>query len=256
VSQPVLHHKVEGSGPHVALLHPVGLDLTFLAPIAAALRDNFTVLSIDQRGHGQTAAAPRARSLEDYADDLNTLFEHLSFGPAALVGFSFGGMVAQTFALKYPRQVSALALCACPSTLSPEGRKISAARGTDAERGGMKAVLDATLERWFNDEFRLAGKAEASRQRLVANDVAGWAAAWHAISGVDTLPRLGEIRVPTLCLAGALDKSSPPDVVKAIAAAIPGARFVVLPGAPHMLFIEQPREVAHAVGGFLREVLR
>jgi pimeloyl-ACP methyl ester carboxylesterase len=53
VIAPALHHKIEGSGPHVVLLHPVGLDLTFLEPVAAELCRSFAVLSIDLRGHGR-----------------------------------------------------------------------------------------------------------------------------------------------------------------------------------------------------------
>jgi 3-oxoadipate enol-lactonase len=72
---------------------------------------------------------------------------------------------------------------------------------------------------------------------------------------IDTAPRLREITVPALCLVGEFDKSSPPPVVQRIADAIPGARFAVIPGAPHMPFIEQPAETARVVGGFLREAL-
>ena len=84
----------------------------------------------------------------------------------------------------------------------------------------------------------------AARERLLSTDVRGWADAWTAIAAIDTAPRLKDIRVPTLCLVGELDKSTPPPVVQKIADAIPGARFVVMPGGPHMLFIEQPEETA------------
>ena len=71
------------------------------------------------------------------------------------------------------------------------------------------------------------------------------------MAAIDTAPRLASIDVPTLCLAGELDVSSPPPVVEAIAQRYPGARFVVVPGAPHMLFIEQPNAVAAAIADFL-----
>ena len=102
MTKPVLHHKIEGSGARVVLLHPVGLDLTFFAPMAEELRRSFTVLSVDLRGHGQSPASPPARSLDDYADDVRALLGALGFAPAAVVGFSFGGIVAQHLALKYP----------------------------------------------------------------------------------------------------------------------------------------------------------
>jgi pimeloyl-ACP methyl ester carboxylesterase len=72
---------------------------------------------------------------------------------------------------------------------------------------------------------------------------------------IDTAPHLHTIRVPTLCIAGELDISSPPEMVAAIARAVPGAQFTTIPGAPHMLFIEQPQAVAREILAFLDGVL-
>jgi 3-oxoadipate enol-lactonase len=249
-----LHHVIEGTGPRVAMLHPVGLDLTFLQPVAAELSRRYTVLRVDARGHGQSPATPPADRLEDYADDLHALLAQREFAPCAVVGFSFGGMIAQTLALRHPQDVSALVPCACPSTLAEQNRAVAAERGATAECGGMEAVLDATLARWFTDAFRAGSGAEPARRRLLADDVGGWAHAWRAMARIDTAPHLHAIRVPTLCIAGEVDKSSPPEVVAAIAMAIPGARFTTIPGAPHMLFIEQPHAVAKAILAFLDEV--
>jgi 3-oxoadipate enol-lactonase len=251
-----LQYDLSGKGPAVVLLHPVGLDRSFVAPVAAQLHNDFTVLAVDQRGHGASRATEPATSLEDYADDLHALIGALSIAPAAVVGFSFGGMVAQTLALKYPRDVAALVPCACGSTLPAPARDIARGRGDDARKHGMSAVLEATLDRWFNAPFRADGKDAASRARLLSDDVEGWAQAWHAMAQIDTLPRLGAVQAPTLCVAGELDKSSPPAVVRAIADAIPGARYAELRGAPHMIFIEQPDETAQVIGTFLREVLK
>ncbi|MGB9061790.1 MAG: alpha/beta fold hydrolase [Pseudolabrys sp.] len=202
------------------------------------------------RGHGHSPASPPARSLDDYADDVHCS-AHRGFAPAAVAGFSFGGMVAQHLALKYPKDVSALAICACPSTLKPENRVIAAERGAQAEREGIGVVLDATLDRWFTPEFRASGAADAARDRLLSDNVMAWAQAWRAMAAIDTSARPGAIQVPTLCLAGEIDKSSPPEIVAAIAEQIAGARFAVIPGAPHMLLIEQPRAVARVIGDFL-----
>src|SRR5262245_32414049 len=80
-------------------------------------------------------------------------------------------MVTQHLALKYPQDVSALAICACPSTMKPENRVIAAERGAQAERGGMAAVIDATLDRWFTPEFRASGATDAARDRLLSDNV-------------------------------------------------------------------------------------
>jgi 3-oxoadipate enol-lactonase len=249
-----LNYEVGGNGPRVVLLHPVGLDLTFLSPVASILRQEFTVLTLDQRGHGKSRMSAPMSTLEDYADELHMLLRETNFAPAAIVGFSFGGMVAMVFALKYPQAVSALAISACTATHTAESRAIARKRGDDARRNGMADVLEATLDRWFTAPFRAAGKDKAVRERLLSDDPDGWAAAWYAMGDVNTLPRLPQIDVPAICIAGERDKSSPPPVVQRIADAIPAAHFAVLAGAPHMLFIEQPEETARAIATFLRDV--
>lgn len=247
----LLHHRIDGGGRHVLLLHPVGLDLTFFEPVASDLARDHRVLRVDLRGYGRSTGLPPAASMDDYVADVHRLLVELEFAPTAAVGLSFGGMVAQVLAVTHPEDVDALVPCACPSTFAPEGREAMRQRAAEAERGGMEAVLEATLARWFTPDFRARGGDAAARRRLLADDVASWAANWRAIAGLDIAPRLHEIRVPTLCIAGEADVASPPEIVAAIAERIPRARYAVMPGAPHMLFIEQPEAFAGLVRNFL-----
>ncbi len=249
-----LHHHIDGSGPRVLLLHAVGIDLTFLDAVAVALANEFTVLRADLRGHGRSPYEP-ATGLADYADDVHALLTELNFAPCAVAGFAFGGMVTQALAVKYPQDACAIVIASCPSAQTPESAKVVAQRGSDAKRDGIGSILDVTMRRWFNDAFVDAGGDKAVRQRLLTADLNGWADAWSAMATIDTAPRLKEINVPALCLVGEFDKSSPPPVVRKIADAIPGARFTVIPGAPHMPFIEQPAETAKVVGDFLHATL-
>src|ERR1044072_552550 len=102
-----LHHRVDGSGPRVLLLHAVGIDLTLLDAVAATLAKEFTVLRADLRGHGKSPYEPAA-GLADYADDVHALLTELDFAPCAVVGFAFGGMVTQALAVNYPQDLRAL----------------------------------------------------------------------------------------------------------------------------------------------------
>jgi len=247
----ILHHVVEGAGRPVLLLHPVGIDLTFLAPLATLLARHYRVMRMDLRGHGGSPLMPLAHDLGDFADDVHDTIAQSGFGPCAVVGFSFGGMVAQTLAIRHAGDVSALIPCAGPCTQTPEGRVVAAARGTDALERGMGVVLDAAMDRWFTPAFRATGGADAAEKYLRERDPRGWAQGWKAIAAIDTLPHLPRVTVPTLCIAGEVDKSSPPDKVKMIADAVPGAQFRVVAGAPHMLFIEQPEAVAREIVVFL-----
>lgn len=247
-----LYYEIDGDGPPVLLLHPIGLDLTCWDAQVAALLRGFRVLRVDLRGHGRSEVPPAPYTLAGLADDVHGLLQRLQIGPAHVVGLSLGGMVAQVLALDHPGDVRSLVLADTVSTLSPEARTAIVERGEKARRGGMTAVLDTTLARWFTPSFMHAPVVGRCRERLLADDVEGWAGAWQAISQVETQPRLKEIRVPTLVITGEADVSAPPARAEAMAAAIPGARLHIVPGAPHMLPMEQPAVFNAAVLDFLR----
>jgi 3-oxoadipate enol-lactonase len=249
-----LNHRIDGNGPRVLLLHAVGMDLTLLDALTAILAKEFTILRVDLRGHGKSPYVPAA-SLEDYADDVHALLAKLDFAPCGVAGFAMGGMVAQALAVKYPRDVCALVLANINHQQTKESFAALMSRVDDAQRVGMAAIMDLTMQRWFTPPFIAKGGDAAVRARLASNDIRGWCDGFRAMAHVDIASKLRSIKAPTLCLAGEVDKSTPPPVVKAMADAIPGARFTVLPGAPHMPFVEFPQETARVVGGFFSEVL-
>lgn len=174
----ILHHVIEGAGAPVVLLHPVGVDLSFLAPLATLLANRHWVISMDLRGHGRSPLMPLAENLDDFSGDVHDTIAHAGGGPCAVIGFSCGGMVAQTLALRHAADVSALIHCAGPCTQTAEGRIVAAARGTDALQRGMGAVLEAAMDRWFTPAFRASGGADAARQYLRNRDPRGWAQGW------------------------------------------------------------------------------
>lgn len=250
-----LHYEVDGQGPPVLLLHPVGLDLKWWEPQVEGLRSEFRVIRLDFRGHGESAVAPPPYTLADFASDVHVLIGHLAVGPAHVVGLSLGGMVAQVLALEYPRDVRSLVLAATLCTLPAEARAAMRARGEAAEQGGMPAVIQPTLERWFTPGFLNSPLVARCRERLLADDVGGWAATWRAIADLNTLPRLGEIRVPALVTTGDADLSTPVPAARVIADHIPGAILRVMPGAPHMGPFERPDLFNPLVLDFLRSVV-
>jgi len=248
-----LHGLAEGAGPLVVLLHPVGLDGTFWGGLPARLvQAGRRVLRLDLAGHGRSPAVARPRPIEAYADDVAAAITEAG-GPAAVVGLSFGGMIAQVLAIRHPSLVSALVPCGCGGDFPEAVRPVLRERGLVAERGGMEAVIDATIERWFTPDFHADPAVERVKRALLAMDVAGWSAGWHAIAGLSATPSLGGVTAPTLVIAGERDAATPPSVTEStIARAIRGARFTVLPGAPHMMQIEAGDAYADAVCGFLR----
>lgn len=247
-----LHGRAEGAGSLVVLLHPVGLDGSFWGGLPATLAASRRVLSLDLAGHGNSPAVTRPRPIEDYADDVAQAIREAGAGPAAVVGLSFGGMVAQMVAIRHPGMVSALVPCGCggdfPATVRPMLRE----RGLMAEREGMQSVIETTIERWFTEGFRSDAAVQRVRARLLSDSAAGWSAGWHAIADLSATPRLGAVSVPTLVIAGENDVATPVAMAETtVARAIPAAGFTVLPGAPHMMQIEAEAAFTDAIAGFL-----
>jgi len=224
----------------VLLVHPVGLDSACWGAQVAALVPGFRVLRVDLRGHGRSDAPPPPYSLSDYGADIHALLSELRLAPVHVLGLSLGGMVAQVLALEHPSDVRSLVLADTNSTLGPDARRAMVERGEAARRGGMGSILESTLSRWFTPGFMGSETVAQTRARLLADHVEGWAAAWRAISELDTEPRLAEIRVPTLVIIGESDLSVPVSRARAMADRIPGAAFHVVPGAPHMAPLERP----------------
>src|SRR3712207_367880 len=108
-----LHKFSLGSGSLVVLLHPVGLDGSFWGALPATLAAARRVLALDLAGHGASPSVARPRAIEAYADDVAAAITEAGGGPAAVVGLSFGGMVAQVLALRHPSLISALMPCGC-----------------------------------------------------------------------------------------------------------------------------------------------
>jgi 3-oxoadipate enol-lactonase len=248
-----LFHRQQGQGSPLVLLHPVGIDHTFWGPLVDAASSLHTVISVDLMGHGSSPPAPAGRAIGAYAADVAALLDALGMPRASLLGLSFGGMIAQEFTLAYPARVASLVVGACGPRIPPEARDAVRARGNVDPATGMASVVDQTMQRWFTPAYMNAEPAQRVRARLLADDPAGWAAGWNAIADFDALDRLGSVRAPTLVVAGENDAGAAVATTKMIADAIPGSRFTVLSGAPHMMQIECADRFTESVIAFLRD---
>lgn len=247
-----LAHEVSGEGEAIILLHPVGLDSGFWRDTARLLANRFRVICPDLPGHGQTPLGPPTpATTADYAAMVADFIAEETGPVHTVIGLSFGGMIAQELALARPDLLRRLVLAGCTATFPEAARPGIRERGALAEREGMDAIVETTLARWFSDEFLAQGGAEAVSARLLADDAAGWAAAWRAISTHDAEARLKNLSVSALCLAGEKDVAAPPAAVRAMAAAIPSSSFAVIPSAPHMMHLETPAAFSAAVLAFI-----
>jgi 3-oxoadipate enol-lactonase len=227
-------------------------------PQIAAFKDRYRVLAYDTRGHGATEAPAGPYTLELLADDLFALLNELKIKSAHFCGLSMGGMIGQTFALKYPDVFQTLTLADTTSRYPAEGWPLWQDRIRTAESKGMEPLAQPTLERWFTEPFRKGHPAEVDRIRklILATPVAGYAGCCHAIPKINLNARLKEIKCPILVIVGADDPGTPVSMAKEIHDHAPGSKLVVLPQAAHLSNLEQPEGFNRALGDFLATSLR
>jgi 3-oxoadipate enol-lactonase len=208
--------------------------------------DGRVLLSPDLRGHGAAAGASGSWTIADLAADVHAVLA--GSGPADVVGLSLGGMVAQQLALDHPGDVRSLVLLHTTGGFGPAAADAIRARGRRALDGGMEAVVDETLERWFEPGARVA---DPVRAQLLAMDSHAWAATWDAMAGFDARARLREIELPVLVVSGDADRSTPPQVAVELVEALPRASLRVVRGAGHLGPLEQPARYGELIRSFL-----
>jgi 3-oxoadipate enol-lactonase len=250
-----LHGKP--GAPWLAFSHSLACNLRMWDGQVAALEDRFRILLYDTRGHGQSAAPPGAYTLEGLADDLRALLSHLDIQRLHFVGLSMGGMIGQTFALKYPGLLSSLTLADTTSRYPAEAAALWAARIQTAEAQGMQPLVQPTLERWFTEGFRQRApeKVRAIGGAIAGTPVPGYVGCSHAIPRINVTARLKEIRCPVLVLCGDKDPGTPPAMSREIHENAPGSKLVMIPDAAHLSNIEQPEAFNRALEGFLGPLL-
>ncbi|CAD5374248.1 3-oxoadipate enol-lactonase [Rubrivivax sp. A210] len=243
--------------PTFVLAHALGCDLTMWDALAHHLAEHGRVVRYNQRGHGGSEAPIGVYTLAELADDASRLIDELAQGPVVWVGLSMGGMVGQELALRHPGKVRALVLANTTSGYPQEAQAGWSQRIASIAQGGLVAIVDGALQRWFHAGFHARQPQTVAhwRARVLSCDAAGYIACCQAIAGVDTTDRLPGIAVPALVIAGALDQGTPPEMARVIAQGIPGARLVVLPEASHLSVLEQPLAFRSAVDDWLQHAL-
>lgn len=240
-----IHYEISGSGPVVMFAHSLGSDLTIWEAQKSALAGRQTVLTYDLRGHGQTGyvneATPGAYSFELLAQDALALLDALHIDQASFVGISLGGMIGQAVALAAPQRIDRLVLADTTCAYPPEAQAAWPERIRQIEASGLGPLVAPTLERWFTAPYRAAHPEVATRIGAIirATPVAGYVGCCHAIAQLDFTARLAALDLPTLVVVGDSDPGIPLPLAQALAAAIPGARLEVIPGAAHLSNMEQ-----------------
>jgi pimeloyl-ACP methyl ester carboxylesterase len=253
-------YELTGSGPHLTLLHSVGLSTRegWRKQIGTLSR-HFTVLTFDFRGLGESGRGEQALGVETFADDVEALVAALGIRRTAVMGISLGGFVAQAFALKRPDVVSALVLVSTTSKIFAGNAGRRAERNRRIRESGMAVAADHQIESHFPPEFIAANPDVPAwyRRHYLANDPESYIAIMDDLGRFDTTARLGDIRCPTLIVAGDQDATSVAgraalDSARTLHAGIPGSELAVIAGANHYPQIDHVDDFNDRVLEFLK----
>jgi 3-oxoadipate enol-lactonase len=256
----VVHYELTGpvDAPVVAFGNSLGTSYHLWDANVGALSSHFRLLRYDMRGHGLTSVTPgppRA-TVDALAEDFIGLIDTLGIDRVRYVGLSVGGMVGQKLAGRFPQRVEAIVLCATGNQLgTPE---MWNARFAAIESGGLEAIVDGAIARWFTLETLTLRPelVEGFRTMICRTAPAGYIGVGMAVRDGDLRADDAAIAVPTLIISGADDQAAPPDRGEALHAAIPHSRFVLLQNAAHLLNVEQDDRVNALLSAFLANPAR
>jgi 3-oxoadipate enol-lactonase len=244
-----------GAGVPIVLVHALSMDGRMWRDVFSQIAaTGVRVIAYDLRGHGHARGAPLTRDLEHLCSDLELLLDALRIDKADICGASYGGAVAQYFALDYPDRTRSLSVLATAGKATP----VLATRADRAEQDGMDSLVAESIIRWFLTETIAEDTwcVRYARGCVRRARVEDWAAAWRAMARLDCLERLPALKVPVLVLSGRQDASSTTSMMKAIAAACTNtdAQFEEVDPGTHMMVMEMPKPVADKLIAFREKV--
>jgi 3-oxoadipate enol-lactonase len=222
-------------------------------PVLDQFATRHRVIVPDLRGHGRSRALPPPYTAAQLAADLSRLLDHLGIASAAVLGYSQGGAIAQQFALDHPKQCDRLVLaCTYAYNMATIREKI--------EGHLAPLILNVIGMKRFAQLIVSVGAKEVPKDRadwltsfglIAGQDRKLMVTAWREAMKFDSRPRLGEIKCPTLIIAGSNDRAVPMHHAKLLHDGIAGSQLVVINGAGHALIWSHPEALVRATEVFL-----
>ncbi|TLS43763.1 4-carboxymuconolactone decarboxylase [Streptomyces montanus] len=206
------------------------------------LTKHWRVFRFDLPGHGGAPAHPAA-SVADLAERLLGTLDGLGVQRFGYAGCAFGGAIGIELALRHPERMASLALIAASPRFGTADQFRQ--RGVIVRTNGLDPIARSSPERWFTGGFAAAQPAitEWAVQMVRTTDPGCYIAACEALASFDVRAELGRVGVPTLVLVGSDDQVTGPAEARTLVAGIPDARLAVVPGASHLVPVEQPGAV-------------
>ncbi len=249
-----LHYADEGEpdGAPLVFANSLGTDMRLWDKVLPLLPTGLRLIRYDKRGHGLSSCPPAPYTMDALVSDAAALLDHLNVCDCVFVGLSIGGMIAQGLAIKRPDLMRAIVLSNTAAKIGTQAKWDE--RIAEVRSGGIEALADPVMQRWFSREFRQTSELAAWRTMLTRQPAEGYIGCSGAIAETDYHTSTAHLTLPTLGIAGSEDGATPPDLVRETVALISGSRFHLIRGAGHLPCVEKPGEYAEVLCEFLKEI--
>jgi pimeloyl-ACP methyl ester carboxylesterase len=250
-------YETEGEGVPLVFIHQVATDQRIWHHQYAHFRSRYRPITVDILGHGQSAWPPQAFSIEQAAYRLHQFLERLGTGPVFLIGVSMGAVVALQMALHAPQLVRGLGLVSPWDHTDGDMQTLINRLFRLADVGDIAAYADLFLSRVFPIEFASQHPVEAEQVQalIVGQQPAAVAYTWVACRATDLRHQLGQIRAPSLVIAGLNDLFAPPYLARGVAEKLSEVELEIWEEAGHFPFLENPQRFNRRLEVFIERCL-
>jgi pimeloyl-ACP methyl ester carboxylesterase len=255
VSDGKVQTESTGSGPDFVIIHSLLTGPEAFDHLASSLSRGRTVHRVFLPGFGASTPLPDPNpTVADLADVVASSMDGLQCGPETTVlGNGLGSFIGLSLAVRHGDRFKGLIASNTGPGFPEDRRGAFLEMSALADRGGMSAVADIAIRRIFPAPFLEAHPEAPAQRRAVLEEIdpGAFAAACRALAVLDLGEDLPKIENPTLVIAGEIDQTTPPEMGRAVAAAIPGARFREIPGCGHCPQLERPGALLELIRLFL-----
>jgi len=246
-------YSIKGSGPAVFFIHGIGARKTSWNEVCKYLEKDFTCISYDLRGPGDSPKGVLPYSLGDLVEYLETLRQKLNIPKIHIVGHSLGGMIGPAYALSFPEKVISVSLLSTAAFRTTADKNKVRAVLENMQEKGIGPILTTLTERWFTDKFikeRFAD-VEFRLQQVLETDSEVFLDVFRIYAETEMSPWLHKIKHSCLVLTGENDGGCSPRLNHLIADSLSKSELFILKNFKHSLLIEAPHEVGEEVREFL-----
>jgi pimeloyl-ACP methyl ester carboxylesterase len=249
--------RCEGNGPAVVLLHGVGGNHTVWNDVIPGLAKEFLVLAPDLRGHGRTPAPTDSQfTFSEFMGDLVRLLDDQGVPSAHLVGLSGGALLALRTVLDQPQRTRSLTMVSGAAYTDPHTRAVAerwaetyAKEGAD--RFALRLLKDLYYPDWVEANLDFADTVREQVKHQDFSAAVRWA---KAMGTFDERGRIAAVARPTLIVQAMDDQVVDASHGRILRQSIPGAQIRILAETGHIVPVERPKELAEAIGAFVRSV--